>query len=166
MACCRYTGLFWRASETASSRVRSGLAGAAVCCATATGARQTTVSAASSEIRIGGEVLESGSPARTEGLHGGFHPIHADRRMGRASRSIYRKGFATMASLVRFGSQEDLRADLFANVRIDRGALLGRRDRRATDRPRAAPRNLEPAATVSPELIARHHIVLCQIHPD
>src|SRR5204863_5399369 len=121
----------------ASSSVRGGLvvvpvtttggwtrAGEAVgVCGSAAGARSTTVSAANSGIRIGGEVLESGSPARTERSGRGFHPLCAGTDVrGEREDNISLRAPRRTDRLVRFGSEKDPRADLLADVRVDRGA--------------------------------------------
>src|SRR3954453_15816252 len=82
------SGLVVVEGTTTGGSVRAG--GVVGVCASAAGGSSTTVSAAKSGIRIGGGILESGSPARTRWPGSGFHALGAGTAARGDVYTIYR----------------------------------------------------------------------------
>src|SRR5688572_10103013 len=70
----------------------------------------------------------------------------------------------TPSIIVRNGGEEDAIADARPNAVVDRLPFLRGSQRRPADRARTAFGDAQPSASVSPKLLAGHHIVLCELH--
>src|SRR5688500_13889056 len=65
-------------------------------------------------------------------------------------------------SFVVRGGEEDPVADAPADAVVDRFSLRGRGQCRTDDGARAALGDAQPTAPVTPQLLSRHHVILCK----